>query len=269
MQIVFIGGGNMAGALIGGLRKAGHAAQALHVVERDEQTARTQGERLGVPCHASLQDAPQQGDAVVLAVKPSDLRPVAEALRPKLNGRLVVSIAAGIPSEALARWCGSEAIVRAMPNTPALVGLGMTGLYARAAVTPAQRALAEAVLGAVGKTMWLQAEEQIDAVTAISGSGPAYVFLVMEAMQAAGERLGLAPVQVRELVLATFAGATALAEASPESPGTLRERVTSKGGTTAAALEQLRAGGLEASFDRALQAAARRAAEMARELAGD
>ncbi|RMG60028.1 MAG: pyrroline-5-carboxylate reductase, partial [Gammaproteobacteria bacterium] len=210
--------------------------------------------------------------ATVLAVKPQVMRTVAEGLAPALDAhpQLVISIAAGIREADLDRWLGGgRAIVRCMPNTPALVRSGASGLHANARVSDAQRELAEHILRAVGLVVWVEQEAQIDAVTAVSGSGPAYFFLVMEAMTDAGERLGLERETARLLTLETALGAARLALESGEDVATLRERVTSKGGTTEAALRVLTEGGLPELFDEALKAAARRAAELADQLGAD
>ncbi len=200
----------------------------------------------GVRTATAIDEAVQHADVVVLAVKPQQMRDVATALAPHLTRQLVLSIAAGIRSSDLSRWLGGyDAIVRTMPNTPALIGMGITGMAAQAGVSAAQREQADAVMRAVGKTVWLDDEAQIDAVTAVSGSGPAYVFYFLEAMQEAARAMGLNAEQGRELALATFTGAAQLAAQSDEPVDVLRARVTSKGGTTHAAIEQHGSGGRE------------------------
>ncbi|MFM0285590.1 pyrroline-5-carboxylate reductase [Paraburkholderia megapolitana] len=264
MKIAFIGGGNMAAALIGGLIKRGVTPTDLYAVDpnEDARTRTTQqfGVRTGTTADASLASY----DAIVLAVKPQVVRSVAQALAPYLgSSQLVISIVAGIRSADLSRWLNGHArIVRTMPNTPALIGMGVTGLVATAGVDEAGRALAGQVLGAVGQTVWFDDEAKIDAVTAISGSGPAYVFYFIEALQEAARQLGMDDEQGRALAVATFTGAAQLAAQSSESPGVLRERVTSKGGTTAAALAAFDANGVKDAIVRGALAADARAKEM-------
>lgn len=239
MKLVFIGGGNMAGAMIGGLTKA-QSAFAIHVIERDRARRQQLQDDFDVTVADHIGSELSDAQVIVLAVKPNDLQGVCEALRPLLaqvaQQPMLLSIAAGISSDCLATWCGSQAVVRAMPNTPALVGQGMTGLYARAAVTPEQRQQATNIIAATGHAIWLDDEAKMDAVTAISGSGPAYVFYFLEALQQAATRVGLTEAQGRQLALQTFVGATQLAAQSSEPVSVLRDRVTSKGGTTAAAI---------------------------------
>jgi pyrroline-5-carboxylate reductase len=210
-------------------------------------------------------------DVIVLAVKPQQMREVASALAPHLTGGpLVLSIAAGIRGADLSRWLGGYgAIVRAMPNTPALIKQGITGLVALAGVSDTQRTAADEVLRAVGQTVWLDDEALIDPVTAVSGSGPAYVFYFLEAMVAAAQEMGLTAQQGRELALATFAGATQLAAQSDESLDVLRQRVTSKGGTTHAAITSMEAAGVKAAIVEAMKAAAARGRELGDELGAD
>ncbi|WP_374658847.1 pyrroline-5-carboxylate reductase [Inhella sp.] len=262
--LAFIGGGNMAAAIAGGLRRAGRPANAFVVVE----PVQAQRERLldefdieALPAPAKrLRDA----TLVVWAVKPQVFADAAQAAAPFVGHALQLSIMAGVTSERIAAATHSERVVRAMPNTPALIGQGIAGLYARAAVTELDRAEVEAVLAPTGRSLWLEREEQLDVVTALSGSGPAYFFYVCEALVAAGTELGLSEAQARELALATCGGAAQLALRSDESLATLRERVTSKGGTTHAALESLRADRVAEAIERAVHAAARRAQELGR-----
>jgi pyrroline-5-carboxylate reductase len=205
-------------------------------------------------------------DCVVLAVKPQQVRAVAQAIGPALTGQLVLTIAAGIRTADLARWLGGHSrVARAMPNTPALVGQGVSGLYAAAAPGSADRQLVEHILGAVGSVLWVEREPLIDAVTAVSGSGPAYVFLLIEALEAAALEAGFDAAQARQLALATFCGASTLAATDAEPPAVLRARVTSKGGTTERGVAALEAGGVRQAMAQAVAAAGRRAVELADE----
>ncbi len=267
MKIVFVGGGNMAAALIGGLRRAAGPADEIRVVERDAARCTLLARELGVATQAAADAGIAGADIIVLAVKPGDIEPVCTELRrlpgAGIGGALLLSIAAGIPSGAVARWSGTEAVVRAMPNTPALIGQGITGLYARAGASAAQRAAAERTLRAAGDTLWLADEDLLDAVTAISGSGPAYVFYFIDALREAGCQMGLEPGAARRLAVQTFAGAAQLAALSTEDLQVLRERVTSKGGTTAAALASLAAVDVAGAIRTAALAARDRSRELA------
>lgn len=277
MKITFIGGGNMARALIGGILagcRSGAAdsataarAPSIHVVDPNE-TQRHELERdFGVSTAAAADSTLAQSDAVVLAVKPQVLPEVAATLAPLIGEALVISIAAGLRARDLSRWLGgTRRIVRAMPNTPALIGRGITGVTALEGVNAAGRQLSETLLAAVGAVVWVDQEEQIDAVTAVSGSGPAYVFYFIEALEAAGIELGLAPERARQLALATFGGAAELALGAEEAPALLRERVTSRKGTTAAALDSFEAQGIKEAIARGVTAARDRAIELADEL---
>ena len=266
MNICFIGGGNMATALIGGLLGKGFSATQISVVEINvENRTRLQSE-FSVRAVASLAEGVAGSHIIVFAVKPQQLREVAQALAPMLSGQLLISIAAGIRAPDLARWASSQSIVRAMPNTPALIQSGMTGLYALEAVSSAQREQAQDILSAVGETLWLQDEAMLDAVTAISGSGPAYVFYMIEALQQAAVELGFTAEQARRLSVATFLGGSKLAAASTEAVSVLRERVTSKNGTTERALLSLAEHHVAAHIVQAAQAAAARSREMGDEL---
>lgn len=264
MQITFIGGGNMAAALIGGLLARGAAPASIRVVEPVAAQREALHARFGVAAFERASAlALADVDLVVLAVKPQQMREAVAALQPLLRDALVVSVAAGIRMSDLSRWLGGhQRIVRAMPNTPALIGMGVTGLAALPGTRPADRETADRMLGAVGPTVWVDAEPLLDAVTAISGSGPAYAFLFMEAMQDAALAMGLDARQARNLVLHTFAGAAQLALRSDEDPARLRERVTSRGGTTAAALAVMEEGDLRGLVGRAIEAAYRRGMEM-------
>lgn len=267
MKIAFIGGGNMAAALIGGLIRKGVPAGNLYAIDPNEDARKRTADQFGVSVGASADAALAQYDAVLLAVKPQIAKAVAEGLAPHLAPhQVVISIMAGIRIEDLARWLGGHArIVRTMPNTPALIGMGATGLVASSGVDATGHQLASDVLGAVGQTVWFDDESKIDAVTAISGSGPAYVFYFIEALEEAARRLGMDEKQGRALAIATFAGAAQLALQSDEPPSVLRERVTSKGGTTAAALASFEALGVGESIVRSALAADARAKEMGEE----
>ncbi|SOT40957.1 pyrroline-5-carboxylate reductase [Burkholderia cenocepacia] len=267
MKIAFIGGGNMAVALIGGLIKRGVAADGLYAIDVNEEARARAAQQFGVRTGAAIDATLADYDAIVLAVKPQVLHDVAQALAPHLKSQLVISIAAGIRGTDLARWLGGYArVVRTMPNTPALVGMGVTGLAALPGVDAAGRELASNVLGAVGEIVWFDDEAQLDAVTAISGSGPAYVFYFIEALQEAARRLGMNDEQGRALAVATFTGAAQLAAQSGEPASVLRERVTSKGGTTAAALAAFDAQDVKDAIVRGALAAEARAKEMGDEL---
>jgi pyrroline-5-carboxylate reductase len=263
LKIAFIGGGNMAQALIGGLAGKLTAATNIHVIDVMPTTLKLLSERFGVTTAAAPSEILAMSDVIVLAVKPQQLREVVAEIKPFLKSQLVLSIAAGIRAADISRWLGGhQAIVRTMPNTPALIGQGITGAYAMSGVSDLQKQSADALLRAVGETVWVTDEAQIDAVTAISGSGPAYVFYFIEAMQKAATELGLSAEQGRQLAQATFAGAAALASQSDEDVSLLRERVTSKGGTTYAALSSMEASGVKAALVKALHAAADRGREL-------
>ncbi|MDO9357657.1 MAG: pyrroline-5-carboxylate reductase [Polaromonas sp.] len=261
-NIAFVGGGNMASAIIGGLLKQGLAAAQIQVVEPfNEQRARLQAQ-FGIQAQAAPGPALADAGLVVWAVKPQTFREAAQQAGPHTAQALHLSVAAGIRSSSIAGWLGTERVVRAMPNTPALIGQGLTALFARPAVTPSNRKAVEAVVATTGRHLWLEEETQLDAVTALSGSGPAYVFYFIEAMAAAGVQMGLSAEQAHTLAVGTFTGASALAAASDEPPDVLRARVTSKGGTTYAALTSMEQDGVQQHFIKAMQAARRRAAEL-------
>ncbi len=270
MNILFIGGGNMAAAIIGGLVGQGRPASTLQAVDVLPEARARLERQFGIRTSADAAAAAAGADCIVLAVKPQQMREVAAALAPALKGQLVISIAAGIRGSDLARWLGGHAaIVRAMPNTPALVAAGITGLHALPGVSARQRGDAESVLAAVGGTFWVDEESALDAVTAVSGSGPAYVFYFIEALEQAGLELGLPAEIARQSALETFAGAVKLAGTGDADPATLRARVTSKGGTTERAIGALDAAGVRAAFVRAVRAAAERSAEMGDTLGRD
>ncbi len=267
MKIVFIGGGNMATALIGGLLGKGFAAAQVSVVEINADSRAKLQKDFSVRTVETVAEGVQGNDYIVLAVKPQQLREVAQQLAPLLNKQqLLISIAAGIRAQDLARWANSQNVVRAMPNTPALIQSGMTGLYALPTVNAAQREQAQNILAAVGETLWLQNEVMLDAVTAISGSGPAYVFYMIEALQQAAKAQGFNAQEARQLSLATFLGASKLAACSEDDVSTLRTRVTSKNGTTERALLSLAGNHVAQHIITAAQAAADRSREMADEL---
>ena len=264
--IAFIGGGNMASALIGGLVRAGRAPASLLVIDpgaaQRDKLAADFGVRALPAADATLADAA----LVVWAVKPQLFAEAAAPCARWVAGALHLSVMAGIRSDTIARATGqapaAARIVRSMPNTPAQIGRGIAGLFATPVVTAHERSLVEAVLAPTGQTLWVAAEADLDAVTALSGSGPAYVFYFVEAMMAAAQQMGLTPEQGKRLALATFDGATALAAASDEPPAVLRERVTSKGGTTYAALQSMRGDAVAEAITRAVRAAQQRAAEL-------
>ncbi len=263
--LAFIGGGNMASAIIGGLIQQGLPASLIEVVEPFEATRARLKALFGIDAQADAGPRLQRAGLVVWAVKPQTFKEASAQARPHLGPALHLSVAAGIRSDSIATWLGSERIVRSMPNTPALVGQGMTALFARAAVTGDDRAQVEQVIRTTGEYLWVDAEPQLDAVTALSGSGPAYVFLFLEAMIQAGAEMGLDRAQAKRLAIATFSGASALARDSEEPPEVLRERVTSKGGTTYAALTSMQADQVPQAFIKAMHAACRRATELGNE----
>lgn len=266
-HIVFIGGGNMGSAILGGLRRQGVAADQITVVDPGEATRQRLHEQYGVRTVPAADASLAQADVVVWAVKPQQFHEAATAAAPHLAQALHISVAAGITTETLARWLGSQRVVRCMPNTPALVGQGMTGIYAAPGVSEQERALADAVLAPTGQRLWLEKEALIDSVTAISGSGPAYVFLWTEALIQAGTELGLSREQAKQLAVQTLAGAVALMEQSDESPEVLRQRVTSKGGTTHEAISSMQANRVPEHIVEAVHACHRRAVEMGQEFA--
>ena len=265
--MAFIGGGNMARSLIGGLVARGHGAGRLRVAEPVPALREALAADFGVTAVATAPDAADGAGLWVLAVKPQVLREVCASLAPLAQARrpLVVSIAAGITTAQIDRWLGGgQAVVRTMPNTPALLGAGATGLYANPAVDGGQRAAAEALMQATGITAWIPDEALMDAVTAVSGSGPAYVFLLAELMEQAAIEQGIPPALARQLARETVSGSGALLAASPEATAELRKNVTSPGGTTAAALAVLMdPAALPAALSRAIAAATQRSRELA------
>lgn len=240
MKLAFIGGGNMAQAMLAGLQTQQFLMTDICVVELDSEKHHHLQQTFGVQTTSELADI-AQCDAIVLAVKPQQLHTVASNLAPILSQQLVISIAAGIRLKDLSAWLGGYAtIVRAMPNTPAQIQAGITGLYALPAVSADQITIADKVLSSAGSTLWVDSESKLDAVTAISGSGPAYVFYLIEALETAALALGLNKADAKQLSLATFKGASLLAEVSDTPVSTLREQVTSKGGTTEQGLLSLK-----------------------------
>ena len=270
MKIGFIGGGNMAAALIGGLAGKLTDGASIHVVDLNPEALARLRQQFGVMTAQTIDDRLAQCDVIVLAVKPQQMKDVVAQLRPHVGQQLVLSIAAGIRGADLSRWLGGHrAIVRTMPNTPALVGKGITGMVALDGVSAQQREAADAILRAVGATVWLDDESLIDPVTAISGSGPAYVFYFIEAMQQAAQEMGLSEEQGTQLAIATFVGAAELAARSTEPVSLLRERVTSKGGTTYAALTSMESVGVKPALVAAMKAAAARGRELGEEFGAD
>lgn len=263
-RVAFVGGGNMAGALIGGLVRSGHDAAALVVVEPAEAPRERLAREFGVRAQPAADQRLADCSTVVWAVKPQLFVEAAAPCAPFVGGALQLSVMAGVRCATIAAASGSARVVRSMPNTPALIGQGITGLYARPAVESAARTQIEVLFEPTGRTLWVAHEDDLDAITALSGSGPAYVFYFLEAMMQAATEMGLSEAQGRLLAQSTFAGATALAMQSPLPPATLREQVTSKGGTTQAALLSLQASGVKAAFVRALHAARERAQELGR-----
>lgn len=249
-RIAFIGAGNMAASLIGGLRAKGLQAQHIRASDPGADT-RARQRRARIETFADNAEAIQGVDVIVLAVKPQAMKAVCESLRPSLQPhQLVVSIAAGITCASMNHWLGAQPIVRCMPNTPALLRQGVSGLYATSQVSAQQRDQAQELLSAVGIALWLEQEHQLDAVTAVSGSGPAYFFLLIEAMTAAGVKLGLPHEVAEQLAEQTALGAAKMAVASEVDAAELRRRVTSPGGTTQAAIESFQAGGFEALVEK-------------------
>ena len=261
-HIAFIGGGNMASALIGGLRRQGLPADHLHVVEPFAATRQQLLDAHGVHAIAAPDASVEQASLVVWAVKPQVFKEAAQQSAPFTRQALHLSVAAGIRTDSMVSWIQTERVVRAMPNTPALIGLGQTGLYARPGVSEDDRHLIEQVMASTGQHLWVSQESLLDAVTAISGSGPAYVFYFIEAMSRAAVNMGLTTEQAHQLAIGTFCGAAELARRSPDAPDVLRERVTSKGGTTYAALTRMASLNVAEHFEQAMEAARLRAAEL-------
>lgn len=266
MNITFIGGGNMASALISGLLQQGYSAEQLHVVEINAENRDKLKQSFGISAVADLADGIVNSNVIVLSVKPQQLFELTQQLAPLLNDQLIISIAAGIRAADLMRWLGGyRRVVRAMPNTPSLVRSGVTGLYAVAGTSASDKKNAESILAAVGSVLWVDDEEMLHAVTAISGSGPAYVFYFIEAMQQAAIELGLTAAQARQLSLQTFTGASKLAGTSDEDAAILRARVTSKGGTTEQAILAMEKNDIKCKITAAIHAAYKRSRELSDE----
>jgi len=266
MNITFIGGGNMAAALISGLLQQGFAAEQLRVVEIDAENRKKLKLEFGILATDDLADGVTKSDVILLSVKPQQLYELTQDLASLLKDQLIISIAAGIRASDIMRWLdGYERVVRAMPNTPSLVRSGVTGLYAASRVNDQDKSNAESILAAVGTTLWVAEEEMLHAVTAISGSGPAYVFYFIESMQQAGIELGLTPAQARQLSLQTFVGASKLASLSDEDVVALRTRVSSKGGTTERAIQAMEKNDIKCKIIMAIHAASDRSHEMSDE----
>lgn len=268
-RIAFIGGGNMASAIIGGLIKQGIEPAQIDVLE---PLAAAREKLLGsfaITAQADPGPFLQQAELVIWAVKPQIFKQAAVSVAPYTAHALHLSVAAGIPSAAIARWLGVERVVRAMPNTPALIGKGISGLYARPGVSRAEQDWIGRVMAGTGEFLWLASEDLLDAVIAVSGSGPAYLFYLMEAMTAAGTEMGLTREQAHQLTVATFIGAGELARSSSEPPKVLRQRVCSKGGTTLAAIASMEDDDMQALLINAMYAARKRARELSEEFGSD
>jgi pyrroline-5-carboxylate reductase len=267
MQILFVGGGNMADALIGGMLARGVPAASVTVVDVSPAACSRLAGAYGVQTLTGIAEAPRACDVVLLAVKPQQIATVCKALAGRIGNALVISIAAGIRTTDLARWLGGHGrLVRAMPNTPALLRAGISGLYAAPGSGAQDRDAAQQILGAVGSVVWFDSEPALDAVTAVSGSGPAYVFYFIEALEEAARTLGLDPSASRKLAIETFLGAARLAAEGKDPPAVLREKVTSRGGTTERALGALEASNVKSHIVAAIRAAAQRARELGDEL---
>ncbi|WP_298848686.1 pyrroline-5-carboxylate reductase [uncultured Salinicola sp.] len=268
-RIVFIGAGNMASAIFGGMLEGGYPADAIVATSRSQEKRDAIGQRYGIRTMQDNLAAVGEADVVVLAVKPQMMRDLCLSLRDSVQARrpLVISVAAGLDAATLDAWLGGDlALIRCMPNTPSLVGEGASGLYANDRVSAAERQLATDLLESVGLVEWVEDEAQIEAVTAISGSGPAYFFLFMESLEAAGIALGLAPESARRLALQTAFGAAKMARESEFDPAELRRRVTSPNGTTERAIHTFEEAGLAEIVSRATHACAERARELSSEL---
>jgi pyrroline-5-carboxylate reductase len=274
VRLAFIGGGNMASAILGGLIRQGLAQSQVVVIEPFAETAAKLQTEFGVEVHAAAADSAacavlSDADLVVWAVKPQVFKEAALPVAAFTQKALHLSVAAGIRSDSIAHWLQTDRVVRSMPNTPALVGQGITGLFSRSGVSATDKQLVEQVLQSTGEWLWVNQESDLDVVTALSGSGPAYVFYFLEAMTEAGVQMGLSQDQAYHLAKATFGGATHLARQSTDSPEVLRQRVTSKGGTTYAALTSMSEDHVKEAFVKAMLAAQKRAAELGDEFGKD
>lgn len=267
-NIAFIGAGNMAGAIIKGLLAQGYPATSIRATTRSEQSAGQAARQLGIETSTDNLATGRWADVIVLAVKPQMLQAACESLQGALGRQLIISVAAGIDTATLARWLGREmAIVRSMPNTPSQVGLGASGLYANPQVNADEKAFAGQIASATGLCVWVEDEAQMHAITAVSGSGPAYYFLFMEAMIAAAEKLGLAPDTARQLTLQTALGAATLATRAEIPVDELKRRVMSPGGTTERAIQTFEAGHLRSLVESAMADCAARSQSLSDELA--
>ena len=264
-HITFIGGGNMASAIIGGLLRQGMTAQQIDVVEPYAEARDKLQAQFGITALHGPGPALAKASLVVWAVKPQTFKEAALPVARHTQAALHLSVAAGIRSDSIVRWLGNERVVRSMPNTPALIGKGITALFARVGIDAQQKQGIEQIIRSTGELLWVDNEDQLDAVTALSGSGPAYVFYFLEAMTEAGQQMGLNREQAYQLAVATFAGASELARSSDEPPQVLRQRVTSKGGTTHAAITSMEASHIGELFQHAMHAARDRAREMGQE----
>jgi pyrroline-5-carboxylate reductase len=268
-HITFIGGGNMASAIIQGLIRHGGAPEAISVVEPWQEARDRLRAHFGIFAQAEPGPFLARSDTVVWAVKPQTFKEATLLVAPHTRSALHLSVAAGISSDSIAQWLSNERIVRAMPNTPALIGKGITALYARAGISDDEKSSVEQIIRNTGEFLWVDAEDKLDAVTALSGSGPAYVFFFLEAMTETGQQMGLSREQAYQLAAATFAGASELARGSDDTPQVLRQRVTSKGGTTHAAITSMEASHIGELFRKAMLAARDRAREMGQEFGSD
>ena len=269
--ICFIGAGNMAQSLIGGLIASGYDSSKILATDPTEAQRQSVTERFGIHCYENNQQTIEQADIVVLAVKPQLLAEVCKDIRSTVETKspLIISVAAGIRSQSINAWLGGDlAIVRTMPNTPALIQTGATGLYANEAVDQEQKSQAEHIMRAAGLTVWVEKESQLDTVTALSGSGPAYYFLFMEAMEAAGQKMGLDAKTAHLLTLQTALGAAKMVLESHQDCATLRQNVTSPNGTTEKAIQTFEEANLRDIIESAMKAAQNRAEELADELGG-
>lgn len=268
-KITFIGAGNMASAIIGGLIESGVAPSDITATAPNESELAALKQRLGVNTQTDNNAAIEQADVVVLAVKPQIMHDVCDAMRESVQQQapLIISIAAGLDADTIDQWLGGgNALVRCMPNTPSLVGIGASGLYANAAVSDTQRTLATQLMEAVGIAEWVEDEHLLDAVTAVSGSAPAYFFLMFEAMEEAAVKLGLPAATARRLAIQTALGAATMAQKSDKDPATLKQNVMSPGGTTERAIQHMEDAQLRTTIADAMQACADRAQAMAKEL---
>lgn len=265
--MAFLGAGNMCGSIIGGLIAEGYRPEQITATRRSEERLQAIKEELGVQTSTDNIAAVANHDVIILGVKPQMMKELCDQIKDQVQQSkpLVISVAAGLTTETLDRWLGGNvAVVRTMPNTPSLLRCGAAGLYANASVSDEQKQVAEKMMQAVGIALWVDKEELMEAVTGVSGSGPAYFFLMMEAMQQAGVDVGLTPEVAKELTLQTVLGAARMATESDVEPAELRRRVTSPGGTTEQAIKTFNEGGMSELFSKAVQASANRGTELAK-----